>query len=442
MRILWSSPHCRPDWLDRLGKESQGGQTVVMNKLPHALSDIDPSVRIDVFTRLQETDPQARDRVKQLDDDPRVRLIRLACGPTDRYIPKEMLYGEPITEFVRQILSFAEREGLRYELLHGHYADGWETVTTLKACWPHHPPALLTTHSLGKRKREDALERGEATPEELDQRYHFPVRIASEERSLVIAERILPLSTPEAEYLFDHYEAVPPGDGRVTVVPNGIDPAQFPAAPSGTRERRRRELNVADDEFLLLIPSRVDPRKGQENMVRALVEAGPALEAHAYRLLLLAWPTPSTEYAARLRSLIAAHNLDSRVITHPPVPHEDMPGFFAAADGVVLPSQEYFSIVMLEAMLLECPLIASVHGGSRDVIEDGMNGFLVDHNAIDQLAEATIRMVTLDEGSRRRMGHKARETILARYTWREIAHRLLDIYQDAKQMIGGSKQTL
>jgi glycosyltransferase involved in cell wall biosynthesis len=140
--------------------------------------------------------------------------------------------------------------------------------------------------------------------------------------------------------------------------------------------------------------------------------------------------------------LIAAHNLDSRVITHPPVPHEDMPGFFAAADGVVLPSQEYFSIVMLEAMLLECPLIASVHGGSRDVIEDGMNGFLVDHNAIDQLAEATIRMVTLDEGSRRRMGHKARETILARYTWREIAHRLLDIYQDAKQMIGGSKQTL
>ena len=36
MRVLWSSPHCRPDWLDRLGKESQGGQTVVMNRLPHA----------------------------------------------------------------------------------------------------------------------------------------------------------------------------------------------------------------------------------------------------------------------------------------------------------------------------------------------------------------------------------------------------------------------
>jgi phosphatidylinositol alpha-1,6-mannosyltransferase len=284
---------------------------------------------------------------------------------------------------------------------------------------------------LGKRKREDGLERGEATAEELDRRYRFPVRVASEERSLVIADRILPLSTPEAEYLFDHYEAVPPGDPRVTVVPNGIDPAQFPPAPPGTRERRREDLGVTDDEFLLLIPSRVDPRKGQENMLRALIEAGPALEKHAYRLLLLAWPTPPTDYATGLRGFIAEHRLDDRVITHPPVPHEAMPGFFAAADGVVLPSQEYFSIVMLEAMLLECPLIASIHGGSRDVIDDGVNGFLVDHNAIDQLAEATLRMVTLDDAARRKMGREARQTILRGYTWAQIAHRLLDIYRGA-----------
>jgi glycosyltransferase involved in cell wall biosynthesis len=342
-----------------------------------------------------------------------------------------MLYGAPIIEFIGEILAFAEREGLQYELLHGHYADGWETVTTLKARWSHHPPALLTTHSLGRRKREDGLERGEATLAELDQRYRFPVRIASEERSLVIADRILPLSTPEAEVLFEHYEAVRSGDPRVNVVPNGIDPVQFPPPPAGTREQRRRDLGVSDNEFLLLIPSRVDPRKGQENMLRALIEAHSALQGRAYRLLLLAWPTPPTDYASRLRGLIAQHNLGDRVLTHPPVPHEDMPGFLAAADGVVLPSQEYFSIVMLEAMLLERPLIASTHGGSRDVIEDGVNGFLVDHNAIDQLAEATLRMVTLDGDARRRIGRQARESILANYTWDQIAHRLLSIYRGA-----------
>jgi glycosyltransferase involved in cell wall biosynthesis len=432
MRILWTSPHCRPDWLERLGEESQGGQTVVMNKLPHALSRIDPDIRIDIFTRLQDSDPYADEPVKQLNHDPRVRLIRLRCGPTDRYIPKEVLYGEPIAEFVREILAFSEQQDLRYDLVHGHYADGWETVTTLKARWSHHPPTLLTTHSLGRRKREDALARREGTAEELDDRYNFPVRIASEERSLTGADRILPLSTPEAEYLFEHYEAVPPGDARVTVVPNGIDPAEFPPAPPGAREQLRQRLDIQDDEFVLLIPSRVDPRKGQETMLRAIIEARPGLDEHAFRLLLLAWPSPPTEYARRLKSIIAEQNLGNRVLTHPSVSHEDMPRFFAAVDAVVLPSQEYFSIVMLEAMLLERPLIASIHGGSRDVIEDGVNGFLIDHNDVGELAEATLRMVTIGEESRRAIGRRARQTILEGYTWDQIGHRLLSMYRETR----------
>lgn len=428
MRILWTSPHCRPDWLERLGEESQGGQTVVMNKLPHALSRINPDIHIDIFTRLQDSDPYADTPVKQLDQDPRVRLIRLPCGPTDRYIPKEVLYGEPIAEFVGEILTFCEEEDLRYDLVHGHYADGWETATMLKNRWSHHPPALLTTHSLGKRKREDALRRQESTADELDERYNFPVRTASEERSLTGADRILPLSTPEAEYLRDHYEAVPPGDPRVTVVPNGIDPAQFPPAPPGARGHLRETLGIHADEFVLLVPSRVDPRKGQEAMLRAIIEARSGLEKYAYRLLLLAWPSPATEYARELKRIIAEHDLEDRVITHPPVSHDEMPHFFAAADGVVLPSQEYFSIVMLEAMLLERPLIASIHGGSRDVIEEGINGFLVDHNDVGQLSEATLRMVAMDEEARRTMGQRARQTILEGYTWDQIGHRLLSIY--------------
>jgi glycosyltransferase involved in cell wall biosynthesis len=163
-------------------------------------------------------------------------------------------------------------------------------------------------------------------------------------------------------------------------------------------------------------------------MLRAIIEARSGLEKYAYRLLLLAWPSPATEYARELKRIIAEHDLEDRVITHPPVSHDEMPHFFAAADGVVLPSQEYFSIVMLEAMLLERPLIASIHGGSRDVIEEGINGFLVDHNDVGQLSEATLRMVAMDEEARRTMGQRARQTILEGYTWDQIGHRLLSIY--------------
>ncbi len=464
MRVLWTSPHCRPDWLDRLGEESQGGQSVVMNRLPHALARADPSIRVDIFTRLQDSDPHAATPVKFLNGDPRVRLIRLPCGPTDRYVPKEVLYGEQIAEFVEHILAFADREELHYDLLHGHYADGWEAVTSLQARWPHYPPTLLTTHSLGRRKRADSLARNEAPPDELDRRYNFPARIASEEHSLAAAHRILPLSTSEAEFLTAHYEAVPPGDTRATVIPNGIDLANFPPAPPETRSRVREELGATDSQFLLLVPSRVDPRKGQENILRALVEirkTQPALDVgHRtqdvgrrtqdvgrrtqdvgrrtqdvghIRLLLLAWPEPPTDYAARLRRFIAEQGLglNDHVLTHPPVPHARMPDYFAAADGVALPSQEYFSIVMLEAMLLERPLIASVHGGSRDVITDGVNGLLVDHNDVAQLAQAIVRLIGMDEAARRDIGRRARQTIMEGYTWDRVAQRMLAIYRQA-----------
>lgn len=428
MRILWTSPHCRPDWLDRLGEESQGGQTVVMNKLPHALTRADGEIKVDIFTRLQMDDPYAAQPVKFLDDNPRVRLIRLPCGPKDRYVPKERLYGAPIAEFVDEIVAFTEREGVRYDRLHGHYADGWETVVQLKGRWHHEPATLLTTHSLGRRKRLDALERGEGSDAELDEKYNFSARIASEERSLAVADRILPLSTPEAEILMETYGSVSPGDPRVTVFPNGISPEDFPPCSSAVRRQVRRDLDVPEQAFCLLVPSRVDPRKGQENALRSIHLLQHFLNGYAFRILLLAWPDPPTAYAKRLRRLIGSADLERWVMTHPPVAHERMPRFFAAADGVVLPSQEYFSIAMLEAMVLGKPLIASVHSSGVDVITDGVDGLIVDHNDPEALGQALIRLLEMEPAARDEMGRRARERVLQGYTWDRLAERLLGIY--------------
>lgn len=429
MRILWTSPHCRPDWLDYLGQESQGGQTVVMNKLPHALARADPSIQVDIFTRLQADDPYAAQPIKHLDNDSQVRLIRLPCGPEERHIPKEFLYGEPIAEFAGHIMDLA-REGAPYDLLHGHYADGWETVTLLKEQWPDCPPVLLTTHSLGRRKRADALARGEGTEAELDARYNFPTRLRSEERSLATADRILPLSTPEARVLIEEYEAVRPGDPRVTVCPNGIDAEGFVPAPEPVRSQLRRDLGVGEQTCLLLVPSRVDPRKGQENLLRALEAAREDLEAQDFRVVFLAWPDPPTAYASRLKRIIADAGLARWVVTHPPVPHERMATFFSAADAAVLPSQEYFSIAMLESMLMAKPLIASVHSSGVDVITEGVNGLITDHNDPQALGRTLVQLLEMPGDARREVGRRARERVLEAYTWDRVAERLLDIYAE------------
>jgi glycosyltransferase involved in cell wall biosynthesis len=75
------------------------------------------------------------------------------------------------------------------------------------------------------------------------------------------------------------------------------------------------------------------------------------------------------------------------------------------------------------------PLIASIHGGSRDVIEDGINLFLADHDDIGQLADATLQTLTAHEEAWRRMGREARQSVLKGYTRNQIPHRILDIYE-------------
>ncbi len=66
MYVMWTSPHCRPDWLNQMHKESQGGQSVAMNTHAHALTRVDSQIHVDIFTRLQDSDPQATALVKIL----------------------------------------------------------------------------------------------------------------------------------------------------------------------------------------------------------------------------------------------------------------------------------------------------------------------------------------------------------------------------------------
>ena len=90
MRVLWVSPHCWPDYeLRRHGLmcKSQGGQTVAMYYGAMVLASRERHVHVDIFARYEHGEPVVKDL------HPRVRLVRLPLGPTDRYLPKEQFWG-------------------------------------------------------------------------------------------------------------------------------------------------------------------------------------------------------------------------------------------------------------------------------------------------------------------------------------------------------------
>jgi L-malate glycosyltransferase len=94
---------------------------------------------------------------------------------------------------------------------------------------------------------------------------------------------------------------------------------------------------------------------------------------------------------------------------------QDLVRWLSAADLFLLPSaQESFGLAALEAMACETPVIASSVGGLPELIEDGVTGFLCPPDAIDEMVERAVALLT-DVNRRLRMGRSAAERV--RTTW-------------------------
>ena len=101
----------------------------------------------------------------------------------------------------------------------------------------------------------------------------------------------------------------------------------------------------------------------------------------------------------------------------------------ANAEFLVMPSTgiESFGLAAIEAFACGTPVIASRHGGLREIVEHGHNGLLVTPGNADELAEA-IDYAVSNPIQMRRMGLEAYQTYLARYTPERNYSTLMAIY--------------
>jgi len=94
----------------------------------------------------------------------------------------------------------------------------------------------------------------------------------------------------------------------------------------------------------------------------------------------------------------------------------DVPGLIAQAGCVVLPSyREGLSRVLLEAASMAKPIVTSDVPGCRDVVDDGVNGFLCKVRDAGDLARQMEKMIKLAPAHRALMGGKGREKVVRKF---------------------------
>jgi glycosyltransferase involved in cell wall biosynthesis len=120
-------------------------------------------------------------------------------------------------------------------------------------------------------------------------------------------------------------------------------------------------------------------------------------------------------------------------------PADEISRWMHLSDGLVLPSLwEGTPNVVLEAMASGLPVVVSDLPGIREFISDGVNGFLVKPQDVDDLANKLLRVVR-DQALRRRVGESAQQTISKmNLGWEQVAKRYSEIYQ---KICAGSRES-
>jgi glycosyltransferase involved in cell wall biosynthesis len=115
---------------------------------------------------------------------------------------------------------------------------------------------------------------------------------------------------------------------------------------------------------------------------------------------------------------------------------EDVGPFFAAFDVFVLPSgNEGTPVTAIEALATGCPVVATRVGGVPDVVDDGVDGFLVAPGAVQELA-ARLAELARDPELRVRMGAAGREQMRTRYAVDRLVDDVDRLYRELLERRG------
>jgi glycosyltransferase involved in cell wall biosynthesis len=207
---------------------------------------------------------------------------------------------------------------------------------------------------------------------------------------------------------------------KVQVIQNGVDLEAFdPGTVDGWRARR--EFGVEEDTPLIGIVGRMTAQKGHLDLLKALVQIKAAIPT--VKALIVGDGPLRPELVQYART----HRLDDCCIFTGM--REDIPTIMAALDIVALPSlSEGLPFILLEAMAMGKPVVATRVNGVSEVVEDGVTALLVPPQAPELLAQAVIALLRNRQlGSR--LGAAARRQAEQRFGLERMIQDVETLYE-------------
>ena len=257
--------------------------------------------------------------------------------------------------------------------------------------------------------------------------YNFKGRLKQKYNAVMTyGKKVIAPSQFIKDHILNHYPFRDPR--RILVVPRGVDAAVFNAFP--LEVGRLKELfdhyRLPFDKKMILMPGRITRWKGHQ----VLLEAVTRLKRDDFAVVFLgATHKKNKGYYQELQTSIVDRNLGSRVFLIDET--DDIAAFYKMAYGVVSASTdpEAFGRVMAEAGAVGRPIIASDHGGAREIVVPGKTGWLFPSGNSDKLAECLDKLLSLSFAAYKTMSKTATDHIQKNFSNEQMLAKTLTVYE-------------
>jgi glycosyltransferase involved in cell wall biosynthesis len=211
---------------------------------------------------------------------------------------------------------------------------------------------------------------------------------------------------------------------KVRIIYNGTDTEEF--SPEIKGSGIRHEFGIAEDELVVGMVGRLKEWKGQKEFLRAAASIARCFPNTKF-LIVGDTTFGRKDYRNELIHLSEELGISSKVIFTGN--RKDVPEVIRAMDAIVHASlgPEPFGLVIIEGMASGVPVIASNRGAPVEIIEHGKDGFLVNPEDTEELAD-TITGLLRDKSLRDKIAGAARRKVVERFSIKKFVSGFQKIY--------------
>jgi glycosyltransferase involved in cell wall biosynthesis len=255
-------------------------------------------------------------------------------------------------------------------------------------------------------------------------------------------ERVIAVSQTIKNHILENYRI---GEWKVELIHGGFEEAYF--NPQNVEQQRIDNLKKKwgiekNSDPVVILPGRLTSLKGHDVFVKALEK----IRHLPYVALCIGDFEENTSFVQKIKANIQQFGLKEKIKL---VGHcSDMPAAMMVADIVVSASSlqpEAFGKVIIEAMAMGKPVIATRHGGSTETVLDGKSGWLVKPGDPDEMADV-LKFVLQNEDLRLRIGAVGQERVNRLFTSTTMCEKTVALYNrlllDRKGSPGRDKLTV